>query len=431
MRKGVVINRGKIGPNVSGDPFKVGGLLTTGVAVADKLTLGEVYTIFNTDDANSLGLDEDYDIDNNVVVYQHILDFYDEPGNDGLPLWLLIAPQTIGVDPDEETLTIDKLVDPEEEDYAVKLLKAADGAIYKLAVGFNPDAAYTETQTDGMNSDVRLAIAKAQALWEWSLENFKEVNIILEGRAIGGTASAALNLAAIPDSPTGIQMNDKVSICIGQDWEYAETLTGLAQKYAGIGKLLGTACACDLNQDVGEVESFNLTQSARERWRIAALSNHVKVKDAEAQLDTYHTKQYIFADTYAGVSGYRWNGDFVCAPVVIDDQGNMNEHSIALGQTINHASRLLRAKLLPEVRKRKATDPNTGKLATGVIKYFEGLGNEVFEDMSADGHLVAGSTTVNPNSDVQGQKVVAVSFGAVCYSVVAEFEGTINNKARL
>lgn len=434
MLEGVNISRGAVGPNVSGDPFRVSGFITTGVSVVDGLQVGTVYTLFNLEDAHSLGLNADYDIDNEVVVYQHIVDFYDDVENIGLPFWLLVAPQTVEVETVDVPVTIDDLVDVANLQYAKKLIIEAEGAIYNLGVGFNPPEGYTDTQLDGMNADVRAAIAKAQALWAWSVSTYREVQIILEGRAIGGTASSALNLAAIPDTPTGIQMNDKVSIVIGQDWTFAETLTGLAQKYAGVGKMLASLSKIDLNQDPGEVETQNLSKPNAQpgpRWTVAGLSNHVKVKDAEAQLATYHTKHYIFADIYQGISGNRWNAAWVCAPVVIDAQDNMNEHSISLGRTMNHASRELRKQLLLEVRKVKPVDVNTGKLSTGSIKYLEGKGNEVFERMETAGHIVTGVTRVDPNSDVQVAGEVDAVFNAVCYSTIAKINGTLNNKSRL
>lgn len=420
-RKGVIISRGAVGANVSGKPWQTVGLLTTGVAVSGGLTLGTVYKLTSVADAEDLGLNNDYDVDENVVIYQHIVDFYDDARNEGKSFYLLVVAQTN---------FIDDLVDVSSDNFAKKIIREANGEIYSLAVGFNPASGYTETATDGLNADVRAAIVKAQALWEWSLDNFMEVQIALEGRNITSTASSALDLRAIPASPSGIEYDDKVTIVIGQDWDFAETLSGLAQKYAGIGKWLGTRAAADLNQDIGEVESFNLTQTAKGRWVTAGLSNHVKVKDITT-LDTYHTKQYVFADTYVGVSGYRWNGDYVCAPVVVDADGNMNEHTGSLGLTMNYASRRLRAQLLPEVRKVKPVDPATGKLSIGTIKYLEGKGNEVFEDMSSDGHIVVGQTIVDKDSPVQEEGEVNASFNLVAYSTIAQINGTINNKTRI
>lgn len=418
MRKGPDIQRGAVGANVSGKPFKTSGLLASGVAVAGKLTLGTVYTLYSVTDAESLGLNAAYDTTNNVVLYQHIVDFYDECGA-GVPLYLLVVAQTT---------TIDTMVDVTETDYAKKLIQEGAGDIYNLGVAFNPEASYTETTTDGLNSDVRAAIANAQALWEWSAETDREVQIVLEGRGVEGTAATSLNLRAIPADPTGIEENHKVSIVIGQDYDFAETLTGLAQKYAGVGKKLGTIAACEVNQDTGEVGLFNLTRSTKNRWTTAGLSNHVKVKDAEAQLDTYDTKGYIFADTYQGVSGYRWNGDHVCAPVIVDEDDNMNEHSIKLGRTTNHARRELRKQLLPHVRSVKPSDPTTGKMAQPILKWLEGIGDDVFEDLADLGYLTEGKTTVDPDSDIQVAKEVKASFEFVPYGTIEKISGTINVK---
>lgn len=418
MLKGVVIDRGSIGANVAGKPFKTSGLITTGVAVSGGLALGDTYKLLGVADAEALGLDADYDTTNNVVLYRHIVDFYDEAG-EGTPLYLMVLAQTV---------TLAQLLDDTGSIYAKKLLVDAGGEIYRLAVGFNPESGYTETATDGLNSDVRAAIVKAQALHDWSLENFMEAQIILEGRAWAGTASTSLDLRSIPASPSGIQQNPHVTICIAQDYDFAETLTGLAQKHAAIGKLLGTSAACEVNQDVGEVGAFNLTRETKSRWTTAGLSNHTKVSANQSQISTLDTKGYVFADTYVGVSGYRWNGDHTCAPIIVDSDGNMNEHKMSYGLTMNHAGRRLRAQLLPEVRSVKPVDPATGKMATGVVKYLEGLGNDVFDDMAADGHLTQGITIVDPDSDILVAKEVGISFNIVPYGTIGRINGTLNLK---
>lgn len=419
MLKGAIIERGKTGPDVSGKPWKTSCLLVTGVAVSTTLVLGTVYKLLSVPDAESLGLNAAYDTTNNVVLYQHIVDFYDECGA-GVPLYLLVIAQST---------TLADMIDDTGNAYAKKLLGAGNGDIYNMGIAYNPPAGYTETATDGMNSDVRAAIPKCQALHQWSVDNYMECEIFLECRAYGGTASAALDLRNIPDTPSGIQENDKVSLVIGQDYDFAATLTGLAQKYAGVGKLLGTNAACDLNQDIAEVESFNLTKDTKSRWITAGLSNHTKVSANQADIDTLITKGYIFADLYAGISGYRWSCDATCTPVIIDEDNNMNEHKISYSRTMIHLSRQLRAKLLPEIRKVKQVDPSTGKMASGVIKSLEGKGDDVIEDFENKSWLSGGATTVDPNSDILTPPyAVDMYFSAVPFGTIGQINGKVNLK---
>jgi hypothetical protein len=425
MLKGGVFKRGKVGPNVTGQPFKTSGLLALGVAIAGtgNLALATTYKLLSVADAEAIGLTAAYDTTNNLVLYRHIVDFYDEAPN-GTPLYLRVEAQST---------TLANLIDDATGIYAKKMMFDAKGEIYQMGIAFNPAAGYTETVTDGMNSDVRAAIVKLQALWQWSVDNFMECCFFLEGRNYGGNATSALDLRAIPATPSGIQDDHKVSIVIGQDYTFAHTLTGLAQKHAGIGKFLGSVAAGDLNQDPAEVESRNLTRELNGRWISAGLSNHTTIESNASSVDTLVTKGYIFADTYgSGVSGYRWSGDATCSPVIIDAEGNMNEHKITYSRTMIHLSRELRSRMLPEVRKVKPVDPNNGKMAPGVIEYLNGKGNDVMEDFKAKGWITEGAVATDPDSDILTPPyAVDMSFAAVPYGTIGIINGTVNLKKQI
>lgn len=424
--KGTNIAKGQTGPNISGEPFKISGLLTTGIAVADKLTLGAVYTLNSEKDCAALGLDKDYDVDNNVVVYEHIEEYFRMarktlPRNRAPKLYLMVA--------DQDTVMIDDLVDVANAQYAKKLITEADGEIHNLMVGFNPAAGYVETVTDGINTDVRAAIVKAQALHEWAAESSRPVQIYLEGRAYDGDQVAALDLRAIPGNPSGILEADKVSIVIAQDYGFAETLSGLAQLHAAIGTFGGTMAACDLNQHPGEVETFNITDELAGKWLVAGLSSHEKVKDIEATLETLTAKGYIFADTYVDVSGYRWNDDATCTPIIVDSEGNMNQHTISYGRPFDYARRLLNKALLTQVKKVKPVNSN-GKMPTGVIKDLDGLGKDVFDDMVAEGWISSGEMFTDPDSDILVAKQVDAEFYIIPYGNIGFINGTLNLRIR-
>jgi hypothetical protein len=415
-RKGVSIIKGRVGPNVAGTPFRISALVTTGVAVVGKLTLGSIYELLSVDDCADLGLNNAYDITNNVVVFEHVSEFF---RLGGAKLYLQVNAQTT---------TLADTLDDTGLAYARKVIAAGNGDIQQIAVGFNPPATgYTETAVDGINSDVRAAIVKAQGLHDWSYATDRPLNVILEGRGYSGVATAAADLRALSGTGDVLQA-DMVSIVIGQDWDFAETLTGLAQKHAALGTFLGTLSSCDLNQDVGEVETKNITDEGRAKWVTAGLSDHTKVADAEASLDTLYTKGYIFGDIYVGVSGYRWTQDATCTPIIVDADGNMNTHTIAYGRVMNYAERKVRAALLPFVRRRVPVDPKTGLLTTGAKKEIEGKGNQVFEDFASKGWVSDGAVTVDPNSDVLVQKLVGFSYYVVPYGVIGQLSGKANLK---
>lgn len=421
MQNGVVINKGAIGPAVNGDPFKVSALVTTGVAVTDGLDLGKPYRIFQLSEAEALGLNPDYDATHNVALYEHIREYF-RMATPGVPLWLLVLAQTatfadvIGTAPAPGT--------PATGGY--QLLTEAGGEIFNIALGFNPESTFVETAVDGISANVRNGLPAAQALANWAYQTHKPVQILIEGRAYAGNPTSALDLSAIPDGTGGTLEFPKLSVVIGQDWDFAENLTGLARKHAAIGTALGTLAACEVNQSIGEVASFNLTDVLKGKWITGGLSSHQKCTDVDADLGTLNAKKFIFGDRYVGISGYRWNNEYTCAPPVIDTDGKINEHTIAFSRALDYAVRELRKALLPQVQTVKPVNPATGKMPPGIIKELEGIGNNVFDNLAAKGRISGGKTWVDPDSDILIEKTVKVKFQVAPYGNINAITGTVN-----
>ncbi|MDC9722369.1 MAG: DUF2586 family protein [Urechidicola sp.] len=410
---GVKINRGKIGANTLaiGDSFS--GLIAAAVATSS-LALGTVTTIYNIVDAENLGIDAAYDSDNDVTVFRHISEFYRMAG-EGTKLYLLLVPQAT---------TMTDICDDAGEVFAKKMLNEAEGDIRQLAVSVNPTGA--TVQLNGIPDDVYNAIPKAQALYDWAADRFMPLNIVLEGYDYGGDSATVADLRAI----AGVNATN-VSVVIGQDYDYAETLNGNAQKFAEVGTALGTVAKADVNQNIGDNEAFNLTNAFRGIWIVAGLSNHVAIKTVKSSLQTLEDKGFIFGVTYNGLDGVRWNNDHTCTEVIIDNEGNINEHTIAYGRTHDKARRVLRTALLPKVKTKQPVNPKTGKLPIGVIKYFENLGDTVLGDMETRREISVGKTTVDPDSDLITEKLLKVKFRIVPYGNVNAIEGTSNLKNSL
>lgn len=418
--KGVNITRGKIGANASGRTSATSILIANGVAVVGKLALLQCYTLYSADDAEALGITPAYDAANEVLLHHHIDEFYRGAGP-GTALHIMVVAQSV--------LPAEMLEDTGNI-YIKKLIAFAKGEARQMALAYNPPEGYTETVTDGFNSDIRAAIIKAQALYEWADGTDRPLHILLEGRAFSGNAATAINLKQLEAAEDVPLHADKVSICIGQDYGFADALTWpLGKKYAAVGTLLGTLASIQVNQNVGEVETLDLTNATKGKFTIGGLSSHAKIEDSEAMLDTLETKGYIFPMTYTGISGYRWNNDHVCAPEIVDSEGRMNESTIAYGRTMDAARRGLRVALLPKVKTVQPVNPTTGLLPLGVVKYFDGLGDTVFEAMQAGGLISEGRTATNPNSNLLvAPKALEVGFVIVPTGTVNEINGTINLK---
>lgn len=421
--KGVNITKGAIGANASGRDSSISGFIANGVAVAGKLVLGTVYKIISISDADAIGINAAYDTANSVNVFRHISEFFRMAG-EGVQLYVMIVgkavlPATIL----EDTGAI----------YAKKMIVESKGTVRQIAVAFNPDfPTYAETSTNGVNTEILAAVSKGQLLAQWAYDTFRPVHILLEGRNHTGNAGASQDLRAIDNAGQPLQAT-QVSMVIGQDYTFAD---GLAwpegKKMADVGTVLGILSFINVNENIAEVQRMNISDAVLSKFLVAGLSSHITVESVEAQWETFDAKGYIIPIAYAGISGYRLNDDHVCAPKVIDAQGKMNEHQISLGRTVNEVVRTLRTVMLPEVKKVHPVDAETGKLPLGVVKYFEGIGNDVMDNYSADGIITGGETTVDPNSDLlTGAKALNVSFSVVPTGTVGVINGKINLKTSI
>lgn len=407
MLRGIIITEGRIGANVAGDGREF-GLIGNGVAVVGegKTALATHYVLRRVSDAVALGIDAAYDTANSVNVYRHISEFYRRAG-EGKKLHLMLLAQTVMID--------------EMTDAAKTLAVAADGNITDIAFCFNPIVGYTETLVDGMNADVIAAIPVLQAFAEWADENDMPLHTILEGRGMGDALNTLVDLRDIVNADA-----EKVTLVVGQDWNYADTLWTLGKKFADVGTFLGVIASQPWNRNPGEVETQNLTNATLGIWVIGGLSNHKKYSEVYADLETLNDKGYIFPVKYQGLSGYWWNDGHVCAPIVLDVAGNMNQHMIYYSHTMDQAKRALRVAYLPEVKKSVMLDE--GKLPASMVGYYDAVGDGVFDRMASRELISDGKTTTDPESDLLIAKILVIQFAVVPTGCINEIVGTINLK---
>lgn len=409
--KGVIIKQGDIGPSVLGSGDEISGLIIEAVA-ATGLALNTPVTIFKPKDAENLGITAQFDIDNNVVCHRHISEFYRMAG-EGTKLFIML----VAID----TTMVEMLKD-ETTALARKIATFAKGSIKQLGLAVNPSA--VATLIDQLPEDVYNAIPLAQGFYNWADDNSMPLQIFLDGREFGGTSASAADLRAIENVEA-----EKVSICIGQDFDYYESrATTLLKKSSDIGTMLGTAAGIRVNQNIGENETLNLTDATKAKWLEPALTNHVKNTAQFEDLQTLEDKGYIFGVEYDGLAGVRWNNDHTCTPIIIDAEGNINQHTISYGRTFDKAKRQLRIALLPKVKTAQPVDPATGKLPPGVVKYFDGIGNGVFSEMLKRSEISLGVTVTDPTSDLVIEKILRQTFKVVPYGYANEIQGTLNLK---
>lgn len=407
--RGVTIKEGRIGTNVAGDNREF-GLICNGVAVAGKALLSTTYKLLRPSDAEAIGIDEAYDTTNKVRVYRHITEFYRRAG-EGRALHIRLVPQTVK--------PAEKIAD------AKALIIDAEGRISDLGVAYNPVAPYTDTLVDGINADVRAAIQPLQNLAVWADEHDMPLHVSLEGRAMGTDLSTVIDLRALKVGEVTLEAT-KVTLIAGQDWTYADTLDDLGKKFADVGTFLGVIASQAWNRNPAEVATQNLTDATRNIWVVGGLSSHKKYSEVFDSLETLNAKGYVFPIRYQGLSGYWWNDGHVCAPIVLDNLGNINQHTIYYSHTMDEAKRALRLVYLPEVK--KPVQLEKGKLPATIVGYFDAIGDQRFNQLAGSNLISEGKTYTDADSDLLIEKTLKIRFAVVPTGCVNEIIGTINLK---
>ena len=104
----------------------------------------------------------------------------------------------------------------------------------------------------------------------------------------------------------------------------------------------------------------------------------------------------------------------------------MNEASIALSRT---NAKIMRELYKVYEAKLKSTYPvdTDGTLTVGMVKYFEGLGDKIFENMAAALEISSGETIVDKTSNLlTGDKCLIVSYNWQPTGCVNQISGTLH-----
>lgn len=411
----VKIKKGKVGANRLDNDRRVSAIIVSS-PVIPLLAFKETVTFYGLYDAEQNGITADFDKTNNVNVFRHVREFYRLAG-EGIPLNFMAVAQTE---------TLQSIAEDTAGDKLKRLLIDSDYKVRQLAIALNPvaDVENPIVHVDGLAPDVFGCIPLAQGAAEWAYNQFMPTHIFVEGYNLGGAAAVVPNLRDIENVEA-----TKVTVIIGQDWQYAETKTGDAQKFADVGTVLGVCAAAAINQNIGDNEAFNLMDATKQAWMVPGLSNHKTNKEVYSELQTFEDKGYVFGVTYAGLAGIRINNDHVCAPIIIDAEGNMNEHTIAYGRVMDDCARQLRTAYLPKVKKTYPVNA-AGLLPTGVRASLETIGDTIFTDMKNAVEISEGKTTIDPESDLLVAKELKVAFNLQPTGVLGFLNGTINLKAK-
>jgi len=404
--RGVSIKDGSVGAN--SNEVRAFGLVGNGVAVEGSVQLGTAYKLLRPSDAVAIGITAAYDKAYSVNVYRHISEFYRRAG-EGIALHIILVAQT---------------VKPESMVESAKILAVeAEGAISDFGFVYNVPKDYEPVLVDGLETDIKAAIPVLQGFVDWAAEHDMPCHTILEGRGISDTLSSLTDLRALKVGAETLEA-EKVTLVVGQDWTYADSLWATGKKFADVGTFLGVIASQDWNRNPGEQATQNLTNATKGIWTVGGLSNHKKYSEVYDSLETMDAKGYVFPIKYTGVSGYFWNDGHCCCPIKVDDEGNMNQYEIYYSHTIDESKRALRAVYLPEVKSTVLLD--AGKLPASKVDYYDSIGDLEFDKLAGKGLISGGSTATDPDSDLITAKRLNIAFKVVPTGCVGEIAGTIN-----
>lgn len=353
----------------------MGGVATVATTSTAALPLNTSVKLQSTTDAKGYGLDSNYDTSNSVLVYYHIEEFFRMNPNG--TLWLMLVGQAV-----TQTQMIDKAITTN----AKKLITDANGEIKVLATALNP-ATYAPTITSGIDADVISAILKAQQLIDEEKGEQRPIDIIIEGRAFTGTATALLNVRST--SPIAPQ----VHVCLAQDNVKAASLA-LYAKHASVGTLLGTISLARVHENIGWVGKFRIDSPADNKFTMPGLSSSLPINSyTTTDLITLNDKGYIFLRKFNNVSGAYWNDSSSCT-LSSDDYAYLENNRV-----INKAHRLVYAAYVPYQNAPLKVD-SAGKLSPEVIAMYESVGNQILANMLNDGEISAGAIYIDPDQNV-------------------------------
>jgi hypothetical protein len=349
----------------------ISGLIANGVAVSGGVQLGTTYKLQRLEDATALQINAAYDTTNDVIVYEHIKEFFRINPN-GV-LWVLLVAKSV---------SFADMVDKTIPTTAKKLLIDANGDINLLGAAYNPT---TAVSTD---TDLLAAIPKAQLLAEEEWDLHRPVHIILEGKGFDSTNITDLHSLEVPN----------ISVFVGQN-PTVSAISAHTHRYGAIGTLLGAVSLSAVNESASWVRKFPLLGDNLQDFAIMNVKSTALTESLKSDINA---AGYIFFNRPARRTNIYLNDTHTGAPLTSDFLYIENN------RCINKATRLIYDVLLDDLNAPIKVNPATGKLPAVVIKAMEALGNKAIEEgmLKAD-ELSGFSFTIDENQNILSSSELA------------------------
>ncbi len=372
----------------------ISALITQGVAIAGKLALDTDYELRSVLAAEALGIAATGAY---ALLHYHLREYFRL--SPSAVLILRVVAQTVPM--------VDIL--DRAQPHAKSLLMAANGRVKQLAAVLNPAAGYVPDVSEGLDADVLLAIAKAQALAEEEFTQHRPVVILLAGHSLAPAPADAPDLRGFD--------SDFVSVVAGTD-------RLLAQGEPAIGTLLGAVSAARVNESVAWVQKFNLTGDGA--FLSAGLSNGKTLKQLlPGELEAYADKGFIVVRQHAGIDGFYFSDTPTCT-VLSSDYAYLENV-----RTTNKAARLVRTALLPSLNGPLPVNAD-GTLAAQVIGELQGKAKAgLTAGLLQTGEASALDVYIDPAQNVVSTSLLNVRVALVPVGVARQIVVTLGLTTKL
>jgi hypothetical protein len=333
----------------------VSGLLFNGAVTSEGLEANKAYRLASLEDAEALGINVAYDVHGQSAYYQIQQYFRLNPLGD---LFIMVL-----------------VTDDSYEDiarFAKTFQEAAHGEIRQMAIIFSKETTFQETKD---------AVQVAQEQADEAYADYMPFEVLIEGK--GFAAVLAAGASGVDDLAELGASN--VSVVVAMDVAAAVAYPNTA----AVGMALGAISRAKVSENIAWVAQFNLAGAG---FLQAGFVGGTEVKTQEI-LEVLSGKRYMFARTHTGLPGVYFNDSHTAT------LGTSDFAYIESNRTINKATRLLRAALLPKLNSQilLAVD---GKLAPSVTKGFETLCRAALKRMVSNKEVSVFDVFVDPSQDI-------------------------------
>ena len=370
----VVINKlsGGLGRRMP-DQDMVSGLLFNGVETKEGLSYDSVYRLASVADAVALGITLAYDAGGQSAYYQIEQYFRMNPSGD---LYIML------VNADSyENVVVKAMAFQEKTKGAIRQM-AAIFTQYEVVISKGDEVSKSSaTPFEATKNAVRMA--KSQT--ELAFTNYMPFEIFLEGKGFDMRA---------PESLVDLKA-ENVSVVVAMDVEKGSESN--YENTAAVGVFLGAVSKAKVSENVAWVEKFNLSGLGFSK---AGLIGGVEIH-SQADMRTLNENRYVFARTHTGLAGIYFNDSHTCI------EGTSDFAFVENNRTINKATRLLRATLLPKLASPILVDID-GYLPQSVSKSFEGLCRAALEGMLANQEISDFEAYVDPKQNILATSELSV-----------------------